>query len=251
METVIAELHRIFLSDNLDSIEKIEKGDALLARALQQDPTNTQLWFLRALVVLETPVVDYISSMEYIRSVLEYDPHHTIAWVLLAYIQETHEELREDVKDSLVVLLAKETDPEKRSLLNMAISWYYFYKDFPTSERYLQQAIRDFPDYPAHYRQLISLYVFHTKDKKHLGLIRELAANAIKRLETIYLFEDDQRFIQEIQPYLGENFKGFVPRYESCSDSVDIPDLVHFLQSQVKMLHTTDSIAKGWLEYLK
>jgi tetratricopeptide (TPR) repeat protein len=244
MDTVIAEIQKIFISDKLDDSEKIEKGDSILAGALKQDPTNTQLWILRALLALEVPVVDYIRSLEYIRNILGYDPNHTIAWILLAYIQETHEELHEDVKDSLVNLLDKEKNPEKRSLLNLAIAWYYFSKDFPTCEQYLLQAIRHFPGYPAHYRWLQSLYIYH---RKNLGKIRELAENAVKHIEIIYIYDNDQRFIQQIQPYLGENFKGFVPGNESRG----IPNLDLFLQSEIKMLHTTDSVAKGYLEHLE
>ena len=238
MEKVMEQIRSLFQSEEWDDSEKVEKSELLLEQALREDPQNTQLWMLRSIIVLETPIADYMKSMQYLNEILSYDPDNTLAWVLLAYVQNTYEELKPEVKDALLSQMNRETDAEKLSLLCLAVAWYYFDKDFDTCERYVKQSIAHCSTYSSNYWCLSRLYAYY---EKNTDQIVEYTQKALKNLEIIYVTNAENTSVFALKPYLGEKFSGFVPIEELSP----VPDLTLFMKSNIWGVHKNDIVLEG------
>jgi hypothetical protein len=201
----------------------LEKIDFLLESYLEDHPQDTEIWVKRIRVEFNSPWEDYDRIEKYVNSVLKYDKNNIQSLLLLAYAQSVY---RGKVKDDLFIQLLSccpiTADKEVLSMIHLALSWYYSWKDIKKYEEQLLASIFHYNKHVNNYRYLAKLY--YTTGR--FSEAKEMMLHALANIRKVYENDYDYslRDIASITSFFDEYYKGThvsQPNLESMREVLD------------------------------
>lgn len=212
-------LKEVFNSTSLSRAEKISKAENILLQKLKENPLDEDIYFKLAVIVLEEPEVDFIKSMEYMKTVLSFNANNAEAALFLSWIQYFHRGYTElDTINLLDTYIAdNEQNSLTKSLCYLAKSWSDEISDVQ-KQCLLEKSIEVNNNYVSNYLSLANLYHLQENYKMEKSLITHALYNIIWIVST-----DDSFNSKSFEAFQGRNFKGII---QVAID--DVPNYSHF-----------------------
>lgn len=222
MSILEQKLKDIYGSTILSKSEKISRSESILLKLVEEEPSNTDIYFKLAVIVLEEPEEDFVTSIEYIKKILSINEDSADAALFLSWVQYYHRGYTDldtiDLLDRLIDNI--EIDSITKSLCYLAKSWSYEISD--SQKLFL---LKKSVDTDSSYVSNLLAISNHYRSHGDTRLEKEAIISALRNIESIICIESSPITLQDFEPYKGQNFNGIeqsivteVPDYNRFKD---------------------------------
>ena len=185
-------------------IERIEK---IIDEYLKNNPYDTEIWILQALLVYESPLNDLMKTINCLKKVLIFDPNNTTAALFLGYVYEYSSYIPEDFFHKLLNI--KSDNNEIASMIEFVKYFYYRYKE--NNELIEQTLLQSIALCSNHVWNNIKLDQFYLQNKQ-IDKAKDYIFQGFNNIQYVYHKEDFKQNFKynpfDIEEFFNERIKG-------------------------------------------
>lgn len=182
---------------------------------LEVDPENIEIRFQYSIFLYEPPIADPYKALEYLNSILEYDPQNVFALLLMVYFNDFS---LGGIEETLFQKLCSvnTNDSNILSMVELAKAWYFQWTDINKYEQSLLKSIYHGSKNVNSYVYLAELYIKQNKISQAHELLKIAISNVSTTLTTQDCLESG---LQTLNDFLNERYKG-IRKTEIIYDSI-------------------------------